>query len=438
MINRIRQRTAVLFLSCSAALVSACSMDVANPNSASEEKVLSTSEGIQALAVGMQQYYANSMLGPVLINSGVVSRELTINLTFLGQVLIEDGGTALDGSVGEINTIWGGMLNLMRMSEQLREQTPKLPFEPGTRSGILAIAHLYSAMAIGHLAQIYVSVPLQTDPNERATFHTRAEALADAVAHLDAAAKIIADTPVSAVFNSRIKSTRLDLRNTINAYRARFQLMAGNYQAAITASQLVDPRAVSYFSYDALNSNPIYAGLVQTRNYAPRDNLGTPVLEAGDARARFFLIADATLSNPKRYPIERLAGFFTTATSPIPAYIPGEMNLIRAEAHLKLGNLPAAVQEINAVRTKTAAQDPVGLGAALPPYSGPVTVDALTTEIYRQRASELYLQGLRWDDSRRLGRPGPPATLEERNRNFWPFPDQERRNNPNTPANPVT
>jgi hypothetical protein len=112
------------------------------------------------------------------------------------------------------------------------------------------------------------------------------------------------------------------------------------------------------------------------------------------------------------------------------------MNLIRAEAHLRLNNLTAAVEEINVIRTKRAADDPVGLGAALPAYSGPVTAAALTTEIYRQRAAELYLQGLRWDDSRRLGRPGPPATLDERNRNFWPYPDQERRNNPKTPANP--
>jgi hypothetical protein len=66
-----------------------------------------------------------------------------------------------------------------------------------------------------------------------------------------------------------------------------------------------------------------------------------------------------------------------------------------------------------------------------------VTSSALLTEIYRQRAAELYLQGLRWEDSRRLGRPGPPTSLDERNRNFWPYPDQERRNNPNTPANPA-
>jgi len=80
----------------------------------------------------------------------------------------------------------------------------------------------------------------------------------------------------------------------------------------------------------------------------------------------------------------------------------------------------------------------VGLGANLPAYSGPVTAPALLTEIYRQRAAELYLQGLRFEDARRLGRPGPPSSLVERNRNYWPYPNQERQNNPNTPADPAT
>jgi hypothetical protein len=113
------------------------------------------------------------------------------------------------------------------------------------------------------------------------------------------------------------------------------------------------------------------------------------------------------------------------------------MILIRAEAHVRLHEFGSAVAEIDSIRTKTAAQDPLGLGADLPSYSGAETEEALLTEIYRQRAAELYLQGLRLEDSRRLGRPGPPASLEERNRNYYPYPDQERRNNPNTPANPA-
>jgi hypothetical protein len=224
--------------------------------------------------------------------------------------------------------------------------------------------------------------------------------------------------------------------NTINAYRARYFLFSGSYQAAIAAANKVNPKAASYFTYNATNLNPVFTNLVQSRTNAPRDSLGTPLAERGDARITFFLVPDAGLSNPSRVPIERLAGFFATNISPIPAYVPGEMALIRAEADVQLGDLAGAVQEINFIRTKKAADDPVGLGANLPPYSGPVTASALLTEIYRQRAAELYLQALRFEDARRLGRPGPPASLAERNRNYWPYPNQERQNNPNTPPDP--
>jgi hypothetical protein len=415
----------------------ACSLDVTDPNNASEQKVLSSPDAIQALAVGMQQYYATNVLGVLYINTGVTSRELTINATYLGQVAIEAGGSDLDGSIGEMASIFGNEMRVIRMSEQLLVETPQLAFDEGTRSGILALAHLYRARAIGDLTTVFEQVPVATDPNEHATFLSRNDALAVAIAHLDSAASLLAATPPSDLFNTKIKGSRLDLVNTINAYRARYELFSGHDQEAIDAANDVDPSAASYFTYDAQNLNPIFVNLVQSRQYAPRDGMGTPVTESGDARVAFFLVPDSSLSNPKRYPIEQLAGFFTSGTSPIPAYIPGEMALIRAEADVHLHQYTDAVTEIDAVRTKTAADDPVGLGADLPPYSGPVTEEALLTEIYRQRAAELYLQGLRLEDSRRLGRPGPPASLDERNRNYYPYPDQERRNNPNTPPNPA-
>lgn len=415
----------------------ACSLNVTDPNSASEDKVIVSEDAVQALAVGLQQYYANNVLGTLYINTGVTSRELTINETYLGQVAIEEGGDQLDGSVGELSTIFGNEMEILRTSELLLEQTPKLAFDPGTRSGILALAHLYSARAIGDLTTVFEEVPIHTAPDENASFHPRGEALAAAIAHLDSAAQILADTAPSALFNSKIKSSRLDLLNTINAYRARYHLFNGDWDAAITASEEVDPAATSFFSYDAQNLNPIFTNLVQSRSYAARDNLGSALTEAGDKRVDFFLTSDTATSNPKGYPIDLLGGFFSAGNSAIPAYIPGEMVLIRAEAHVHLHDLGSAVAEIDSIRTKSASQDPLGLGADLPAYSGAVTEDALLTEIYRQRAAELYLQGLRLEDSRRLGRPGPPNSLDERNRDYYPYPDQERRNNPNTPPNPA-
>lgn len=436
--NTTIRRSAIGLVVLAATLgAAACSLNVTDPNSASEDKVLQSPDAIQALAVGLQQYYANNVLGTLYINTGVTSRELTINETYLGQVAIEEGGDQLDGSIGEMSSIFGGEMEVLRTSELLLQQVPQIAFDPGTRSGILALAHLYSAKAIGDLTTVFEQVPIHTDPDESATFYPRDEALAAAIAHLDSAAKILADTAPSELFNSKIRSSRLDLLNTINAYRARYHLFRGDWEEAIAASEEVDPNATSFFSYDAQNLNPFFTDLVQSRSYAARDDLGSPLTEAGDERVSFFLLSDPAVSNPKEYPIDLLKGFFTSGNSPIPAYIPSEMILIRAEAHVRLNDYESAVAEIDSIRTKTAAEDPLGLGADLPAYSGPETEDALLTEIYRQRSAELYLQGLRLEDSRRLGRPGPPASLDERNRNYYPYPDQERRNNPNTPPNPA-
>ena len=54
----------------------------------------------------------------------------------------------------------------------------------------------------------------------------------------------------------------------------------------------------------------------------------------------------------------------------------------------------------------------------------------------RQRCIELYMSGMKLEDSRRFGRPGPNDAGAERSRNFYPYPTVERDNNSNTPADP--
>ena len=75
--------------------------------------------------------------------------------------------------------------------------------------------------------------------------------------------------------------------------------------------------------------------------------------------------------------------------------------------------------------------------AALSAHSGSTAVADFLLEIYRQRSIELFLSSQWLEDSRRFGRPAPPASLAERSRNFYPYPQQERVNNTNTPADPA-
>ncbi|MEP7253505.1 MAG: RagB/SusD family nutrient uptake outer membrane protein, partial [Ginsengibacter sp.] len=179
--------------------------------------------------------------------------------------------------------------------------------------------------------------------------------------------------------------------------------------------------------------NPIYETATSTNNvFQPIDStFGLPVGQRPsiiDGRVQFYTTINTVIA-----PRFRVGGFGATSTSPWPYYLPGEIILIKAEAYARMASpdLTNAVIELNKVITKTPAQDPFGIGAGEPPYSGPLTQTDVLDEIYRQRSIELFMSGLKLEDMRRFGRPDA-----ERKRNFFPYPFRERDNNPNTPPDP--
>jgi hypothetical protein len=300
-------------------------------------------------------------------------------------------------------------------------------------------------MAIGALSQHYEQVVVVTSNDNDAEFVTRQAAFGSAITLLSEAKSIIDATPASAEFTNQVTLGNIDLSNSISAFLARYNLFAGNYDAAITSANEVDPASTSTFVYDSQNLNPIWSRvfLNDAPNFKPRDNFGLPedifVFDPADGRLAFYLVPLDEL-NQNGLPIEDLAGFFDVNTDPIPVYLPDEMMLVLAEAHLKKNSpdLAAATDALNEVLTDT--DDVFGINANVAPYSGPATVQALLDEVYRNRRAELFLTGLSLEDSRRLGRPEPSGDAmnydEERNRNFYPYPDIERNSNPNTPEDP--
>ncbi|MCB0563909.1 MAG: RagB/SusD family nutrient uptake outer membrane protein, partial [Phaeodactylibacter sp.] len=107
----------------------------------------------------------------------------------------------------------------------------------------------------------------------------------------------------------------------------------------------------------------------------------------------------------------------------------------KAEVAARQSKLNDAVTQLDQVLTKT--NDVFGVNANLPGYSGTMTQEAVLQEIYRNRCIELFMSGMKLEDSRRFGRPGPTDANPERNRNFYPYPNVERDNNPdNTPMDP--
>lgn len=88
---------------------------------------------------------------------------------------------------------------------------------------------------------------------------------------------------------------------------------------------------------------------------------------------------------------DRDAWVYTSATDPLGMIRNEELILIYAEAKIQTNSLPDAITAINIIRDKH----------NLSPYGGAATVEALTTEMLRQRRYSLFAEGHRWLDVRR-------------------------------------
>ncbi|MCC3157541.1 RagB/SusD family nutrient uptake outer membrane protein [Hymenobacter sp. 15J16-1T3B] len=426
------------------ALLGGCNKDYLNPSTASQEQVISTSDGLITVCNGLQYRFttggALSPLYNIVAAGGLTTRELTvINVGNIEEYNVSLGaGNVTNGNV-VVRNLWTQTQLVKANADLVLANVGNAP-DAGTRSGIIAYASIFRALALGTQAMFFEQGPLAVAEN--APFVPRVQLLQSAVTQLETAAATLATTPVSADFNSKIVPG-INLANTLQALIARYSLLAGDYDKAIAAAGRVDLASRSVFNFDDNTRNPLAEVTFTNRNvFEPTDrNLGLPAAlapEAGDLRIPFYTRAAPTSTQ------NRGTGFYTANSAPIPVYVPGEMLLIRAEAYARKNDLPNAVTELNRVRTSfaPATTTTTGLptappGAGLSPYTGPLTQDAVLLDIYRNRQVELAFQGFRLDDSRRFGRPGPGTPNAERNRNFLPYPRVERENNPSTPTDPA-
>lgn len=430
--NMIRKHTILVGL-LSLFLVQ-CSLEVSDPNAGTDEDVLNSREGILTFATGMQGYYAETALPAIIRIPAVSTREFAINTTFANLQELEEGGNAIPDENASILQLWSRLYRVVEMGDLLIENAPNVQLSDEELTEVQVLAHIYKAMALGYVIQNYEQAPITTSIEGDAAFQSRDDVLAEAISLLEEAEALTANLPGTLT----VTLPGFDIPNTINALLARYNLFAGNHQAAIDYADAVDLSAQSVFNYDGTSSrNPIYQDVYVSEDYLPQDDFGSTLTEAGDERLDFYLIEEDLESEPNAFESDLLAGFFDAADASIPVYLPGEMYLVRAEAYLGLDQPGLAVDEINEVRTKEASEDAFGVGANLGAYTGATDDASLEEEIYRQRSAELFLSGMRFEDARRLGRPAPQQGFSsERNRNYYPYPQQERINNPNTPENP--
>ncbi len=411
-----------------------CKKEYLNPNAPTQDEVFNSADGMTRVIVGIKQRFAANTLGVATIYSaisasGLSTGELRVqNAGNADLAQLEIGGTNVAPNNGVVGSLWVTTNIINSEAQKLIDNSDKLG-DVNLKNAIKIYGHLYKAMSLGTLAQFFEKLPINTGVN--ATYNTRAEALAKAVQLLDAAFALLGTTTIPAGFTAAVGS-EIDLRNTLLALSARYNNMLGNNDAAIAKAAAVDLSKKSVFFYNNTNPNPVFrSGLISNNVYGIKPNFGltgnlTP--NPADKRIPFYLTTNATNGG---------AGFFKDDFAQIPIYLPGEMLLIQAEAYARKNDLVNAKLFLDRVLTKTPAQDVFGVGADLPPYTGPLTQAALLEEIYKNRCIELYMSGMKLEDSRRFNRPGPGSPNAERTRNFYPYPQQERDGNPNTPPDPA-
>jgi starch-binding outer membrane protein, SusD/RagB family len=196
--------------------------------------------------------------------------------------------------------------------------------------------------------------------------------------------------------------------------RARVAIYLSDYATALTALQgsflnTAAPLGLgTYFVYSTIAGDRVNTLFDQSTpdTVPPRALLAHPSiltdaqLQVGGARDQRVL--DKTEIFRPAYPAPSQAitdsvkfTIYQTNLDPIPIMRNEELILLRAEANIGLNQLGAAVPDIDLIRTTS---------GNLPPYSGPVTQQALLTELlYNKRYSLLLEGGYRWLDLRHYG-----------------------------------
>ncbi len=422
----------ILYTGLAAVLMTAggCKKDFTNPTAATSVQVLGSAKGLAGVAVGLQRtYIANVGYGLSDANGLITGETILLNAGNTSEFQLSTGGTAVDGTNALLGNVWSTASKVIYDANNVITGAASVT-DKGYASGLIGYATIFKALSIGCQSEFWEKVP-DTIGTTATVFIDRTQGYARAIAAIDKALSAISANAISSSFLTDIPAG-VDIVNTLYALKARYSLFAGNYAAALTAANAVDLTKKSVFSFEAANPNPIYNSVASTNNvYQPVDStLGLPAALApdlSDKRIPFY-----TLINPTINPRFRLNGFWITASTAIPVYFPGEITLIKAEAYARATtpDLANGILELNKVVTKTAAADPLGIGAALPPVA-PATVAALLDQIYKNRCIELFHSGLKLEDMRRFGRP-----TTERKRNLLPYPFRERDGNSNTPADP--
>ncbi len=424
-----------------AVILAGCNLDVTNPNQPGRDKVEATPVRISlaTLATGLQGRFAASYFS-FAYASGLVTDEFASASAALVSISDAEQGNVPPGT-GIADAVFNSVYRTVRSADELlRDSLLVAPgVEPGTRSGLRALAFAIKAEALGEALQTYQRVPVNTFGTTQPVYVSRTEAIPVIRALLDTAARLVVDTVPSAVFNSEMLTPGVSLPNLIQMYRARYARMGGDNAAALAAANLVSRSSLSLVTFVAPTTNPFSGVTGGVNGIGPRRQWRLS-MEAGDQRFGYFVTPSTVTGRIGA----QLDGFsrFALPTANLPLLFPDEALLIKAEALLALGDAAGARAAVDSVRVDcTGGRGVDDPKACLTALSGPLTNAQLLDEIYRQRRYELFGTGVRWEDSRRrnqiVGPTAAPAVPTAGQRCWMPYSIGDRNANGNVPADPT-
>src|SRR5215218_8648596 len=209
---RMNTQRAAAFAMAAVAL-GACTLDLQNPNSPTQGQVTNSVDGVIALATGLQARFAVSY-GNFAYMAGLVTDEFASTSAALISISDAEQGAVPSGTAIADN-VFNSVYRTVRTADDLLAGSVALAdqIDPGTRSGMRALAYALKGEALGEALQSYQKMPIKTLGETAPTYVTRAEALPYVRALIDSAAAEIAATPPSAFFNSSILTPGVNLPN---------------------------------------------------------------------------------------------------------------------------------------------------------------------------------------------------------------------------------
>jgi hypothetical protein len=386
----------------------------------------------RALAAG--GYYGATYQFDVLLSGNA------LNYTQSGASQLQFIYHTLTADNNDLETIWAAEYAAINDANFVIAKVPGIvapTLSQSYRNQLLGEAHFIRALAYFDLGRAFGGVQLFLTPTTQVadklgkTRSNQAETYAQVLNDLDAAASLL--PAKSAVRDRATQNTAVALRARLNLYLEQWtqaEADAGTLIADSADYKLVTPysnffnntnttESVFELSYSLAYPNPMYSNWKAGGNFTPKDSvvnlLQNPAI--GGSRSALLLTSGTRILG-NLYPL-------SNGTNPVYVIRIAELWLIRAEARAQQGNLPGALSDLNAIRTR----------AGLPSSTAATQSDILLA-IENESRVEFALEPHRWFDLVRTGRAGAVLNVTDPNHYLFPVPTPELQADPSLTQNP--